>query len=279
MPLVNGRLLVDFIKEKNVLAGAFNTTNIETTVGILDAIEEMKIPSYIQIAPTNIDMIGYEGIVHLVKEKTKHMDTPVSLHLDHGKKMEDFKSAVRAGFNSVMIDGAEYSFEENIAYTKEAVDFARAYGIPVEVELGAIKGKEDDHVSEADCKTDPKQVAEFVERTGCDILAISIGNVHGMNDIPKIDFPLLKEISKVSPVPLVIHGGSGIPTEQIIRMKDYNVVKINVASELRQSYIQSIGNDYNENPNEANLIKVLTDAKMHVYEKTKEKIKELNGLI
>ena len=266
MPLVNGNLLVEFIQEQQVVGGAFNTTNLETTVGILEAVEETKIPSFIQIAPSNIGLAGYEGIV----------ETPVALHLDHGKKLTDFKAAVRAGFNSVMIDGAEFDFEENIRYTKAAVDFAKAYGVPVEAELGAIKGKEDDHVSEADCKTDPKQVKEFVERTGCDLLAVSVGNVHGMDEEPQIDFDLLAKIAEESAVPLVIHGGSGISSSDLKRMKSYNVVKINVASELRQSYIQSIGHAYDNNPAEANLIAVLTNAKNSVQKKTVEKIKELN---
>ena len=276
MPLVNGNLLVEFIQEQQVVGGAFNTTNLETTVGILEAVEETKIPSFIQIAPSNIGLAGYEGIVEMVKRQARFMDTPVALHLDHGKKLTDFKAAVRAGFNSVMIDGAEFDFEENIRYTKATVDFAKAYGVPVEAELGAIKGKEDDHVSEADCKTDPKQVKEFVERTGCDLLAVSVGNVHGMDEEPQIDFDLLAKIAEESAVPLVIHGGSGISSSDLKRMKSYNVVKINVASELRQSYIQSIGHAYDSNPAEANLIAVLTNAKNSVQKKTVEKIKELN---
>lgn len=276
MPLVDGNLLVRFIQEKKVMGGAFNTTNLETTVGILEAIEETKVPSFIQIAPSNIGLAGYEGIVEMVQRKARNMDTPVALHLDHGKKLDDFKAAVRAGFNSVMIDGAEFDFEENIRYTKAAVEFAKAYGVTVEAELGAIKGKEDDHVSEADCKTNPKQVKEFVERTGCDLLAVSVGNVHGMDEEPCIDFELLEKIASESPVPLVIHGGSGISPEELKRMKDYNVIKVNVASELRQSYIQSIGHAYDENHEEANLIAVLTNAKNSVQRKTIEKIKELN---
>ena len=257
MPLVNGYRLLDIIKERKVIAGAFNTTNLETTVGILKAIEESGIPTFIQVAPTNITLAGYEYIVDMVSRYAENMDTPVALHLDHGKKFEDVKMATRAGFTSVMIDGASYDFEENIAFTKKAVDFAKGYGIPVEAELGAILGKEDDHVSEADSKTNPAQVKEFVERTGCDMLAVSVGNVHGLEDEPRIDFDLLKKINEVSPVPLVIHGGSGIPDEHIQRMVAFNVAKINIASDLRQSYIKSVGKAYEENNNEANLIKVL----------------------
>lgn len=276
MPLVNGRTLLDFVKEKKVIAGAFNTTNLETTVGILKAIEKSEIPTFIQVAPTNITLAGYSYIVDMVKRYAENMDTPVALHLDHGKKFEDVKNAIRAGFTSVMIDGASFDFEKNISFTKKAVDFAKAYGVPVEAELGAIKGKEDDHVNEADCKTDPSQVKEFVERTGCDMLAVSIGNVHGLEDTPKIDLPLLKEISEESPVPLVIHGGSGIPDEQIQAMIQYNVAKINIASDLRQSYIRSVGEDYKTNQNEANLIKVLQKAEDSVFETVYKKIFAMN---
>ncbi|MBV7391720.1 MULTISPECIES: class II aldolase [Enterococcus] len=278
MPLVNGFTLLDIIKERKVVAGAFNTTNLETTVGILKAIEESGIPTFIQVAPTNITLAGYDYIVDMVSRYAKNMDTPVALHLDHGKSFEDVKKATRAGFTSVMIDGAAFDFEENIAFTKKAVDFAKGYGIPVEAELGAILGKEDDHVSEADSKTNPEQVREFVERTGCDILAISVGNVHGLEDEPKIDFELLKEINEVSPVPLVIHGGSGIPDEHIQKMVEFNVAKINIASDLRQSFIRSVGQAYEENNNEANLIKVLQNAEDKVFETVYSKILSMNAV-
>lgn len=279
MPLVNGYTLLEIIKERKVIAGAFNTTNLETTVGILQAVEKSGIPTFIQVAPTNISLAGYEYLVDMVARYAENMDTPVALHLDHGKKFEDVKRAIRAGFTSVMIDGAAFDFEENIAFTKKAVDFAKAYSIPVEAELGAILGKEDDHVSEADSKTDPAQVREFVERTGCNMLAVSIGNVHGLEDEPKIDFGLLKEINEVSPVPLVIHGGSGIPDEHIQQMVNYNVAKINIASDLRQSYIRSVGQAYEANPNEANLIKVLQHAEDSVFDTVYNKILSMNSVV
>lgn len=119
MPLVNGYTLLEIIKERKVIAGAFNTTNLETTVGILKAVEESGIPTIIQVAPTNITLAGYEYIVDMVSRYAENMDTPVALHLDHGKKFEDVKLATRAGFTSVMIDGASYDFEENIAFTKK----------------------------------------------------------------------------------------------------------------------------------------------------------------
>lgn len=276
MPLVNGNILLSSIKEKRVLAGAFNTTNLETTISILDAIERSGLPNFIQIAPTNARLSGYDYIYEIVRKRAATMDVPVSLHLDHGKELDDVKQAVRAGFTSVMIDGAELPFEENIAFTKAAVDFCKSFGVPVEAELGAILGKEDDHVSEADCKTDPKQVLRFVQETGCSMLAVSVGNVHGLEDIPRIDIPLLKEIAAICPVPLVIHGGSGIDEEIIRSFVKYNVVKVNIASDLRKAFITSVGKAWTENNNEANLARVMTSAKAAVEADVFSKIQMMN---
>lgn len=276
MPLVNGNILLNSIKEKRVLAGAFNTTNLETTISILDAIERSGLPNFIQIAPTNAKLSGYDYIYEIVKKRAATMDVPVSLHLDHGKELDDVKQAVRAGFTSVMIDGAELPFEENIAFTKAAVDFCKSFGVPVEAELGAILGKEDDHVSEADCKTDPKQVLRFVQETGCSMLAVSVGNVHGLEDIPRIDMPLLKEIAAICPVPLVIHGGSGIDEDIIRSFVNHNVVKVNIASDLRKAFITSVGKAWTENNNEANLARVMNGAKAAVEADVYSKIQMMN---
>lgn len=276
MPLVNGNILLNSIREKRVLAGAFNTTNLETTISILDAIERSGLPNFIQIAPTNAKLSGYDYIYEIVKKRAATMDVPVSLHLDHGKELDDVKQAVRAGFTSVMIDGAELPFEENIAFTKAAVDFCKSFGVPVEAELGAILGKEDDHVSEADCKTDPKQVLRFVQETGCSMLAVSVGNVHGLEDIPRIDILLLQEIASICPVPLVIHGGSGIDENIIRSFVKYNVVKVNIASDLRKAFITSVGKAWTENNNEANLARVMNSAKAAVEADVFSKIQMMN---
>lgn len=276
MPLVNGNILLNCIQEKRVLAGAFNTTNLETTMSILDAIERSGSPNFIQIAPTNAKLSGYDYIYEIVKKRAATMDVPVSLHLDHGKELDDVKRAVRAGFTSVMIDGAELPYEENIAFTKAAVDFCKSFGVPVEAELGAILGKEDDHVSEADCKTNPEQVLRFVQETGCSMLAVSVGNVHGLEDIPRIDIPLLQEIASICPVPLVIHGGSGIDEAIIRSFVKYNVVKVNIASDLRKAFITSVGKAWTENNNEANLARVMTSAKAAVEADVFSKIQMMN---
>lgn len=278
MPLLNMNDLVKIAHNHDVMLPAFNTTNMEMTLAIMDAFEQNGMPGIVQIAPTNIKLTGYDFIAEVAKRAISDYTVPIALHLDHGKTLDDVRQAVNAGFTSIMIDGAALPFEENIRFSRQAVDFCHANGVPVEAELGAIKGKEDDYVSEADCKTDPDQVAEFVERTGCDLLAVSIGNVHGLEDTPKIDLDHLAKIAAVSPCPLVLHGGSGIPYETIAAMKQFNMVKINIASDLRQAFIRAVAGDYEANHNEANLAKVLMDARTAVTEVARKTQLAINGI-
>lgn len=278
MAMMNMNDLVAIAKKNDVMLPAFNTTNLEMTLAIMDAFERAGMPGIVQIAPTNVKLTGYDYISTIAHMADEHYTVPMALHLDHGKTLDDVRQAVLAGFTSIMIDGASLPFEENIRFSRQAVDFCHAHGVPVEAELGAIAGKEDDHVSEADCKTDPDQVAEFVERTGCDLLAVSIGNVHGLEDEPKIDLPHLAKIAEVAPCPLVLHGGSGIPYETIYAMKQYGMIKINIASDLRRAFISTVGKAYNENPGEANLAKVLMQVREAVSDVAYKTTRAINGL-
>ncbi|MBE6119636.1 MAG: class II aldolase [Erysipelotrichaceae bacterium] len=253
MKIVNGFDLMDYAQKRNVMLPAFNTTNLEMTKAIIQGLNSVHMPGMIQISSNNLHLSDPETIAFLVNKFLKGTDTPIGLHLDHGKSFEDVKACVDAGFTSIMVDASDQDFEGNIAEVKRTVEYCHFYNIPVEAELGAIMGKEDDHVSEADCHTDPALVREFVERSGCDLLAVSIGNVHGFDVEPKVDLDLLKKIAEVSPVPLVLHGGSGIPFEQVKAMKQYKMLKINYGSDLRSAYIKTFGEAYEKNHKEANL--------------------------
>lgn len=253
MKIVNGYDLIAYAQERNLLLPAFNTTNLEMTKAIIQGLNDAHLPGMVQISSNNLHLSDPKMIAYMMKEFLKGTDTPIGLHLDHGKSFEDVKACVEAGFTSIMVDASHLDFEGNIKEVQRTVEYCHFYHIPVEAELGAIMGKEDDDVSEADCKTDPSMVKEFVERSGCDILAVSIGNVHGLDVTPKVDLELLEKIAEVSPVPLVLHGGSGIPFEQVQRMKDYNMIKVNYGSDLRKAFIQTFGEAYEKNHNEANL--------------------------
>lgn len=256
MKLVNGFDLMNYATKHNYLLPSFNTTNLEMTYAIVKGLNKVKLPGYIQISSNNLRLSSPEAMVALTLDALKDTDMPISLHLDHGKSYEDVKRCVDAGFTSIMIDASHLSYEENIAATKKAVDYCHFYGVPVEAELGALQGKEEDIVNEADCKTDPDLVLDFVTRTGCDLLAVSIGNVHGLDIEPKIDLPLLKKLAAVCPVPLVMHGGSGVPFEIIRETKNYGMIKINYGSDLRKAFITTFGKAYVQNNNAASVIEL-----------------------
>ena len=220
MKLVNGFDLMKYAVRYGYVLPAFNTTNLEMTYAIADGLTEAGLPGYIQISSNNLRLSNPRIIAEIARDAVKNSDTPVALHLDHGKSFADVMACVDAGFTSIMIDMSHLPFEENVRESRRAAEYCHFYGIPVEVELGAIQGKEEDLVNEAEAKTDPAMVKEFVDRTGCDLLAVSVGNVHGLCLNPKIDIPLLEKIHQLSAVPLVLHGGSGIPKEVIWEAKN-----------------------------------------------------------
>ena len=276
MKIVNGFDLMKYAKDHHYILPAFNTTNLEMTYAIAKGLNKAGLPGYIQISSNNLRLSSPDTITYLAKDALKDSDVPVGLHLDHGKSYEHVKACVDAGFTSIMIDASHLPFEENIQEVKRAVQYCHFYGVPVEAELGALQGKEEDIVNEADSKTDPSMVADFVERTGCDLLAVSVGNVHGLDLTPKVDLPLLEEISKVSPVPLVMHGGSGIPFETIQNARKFNLLKVNYGSDLRKAFISTFGEAYEQNHNEVNVIGLSIQSIENVSKKAAELVSIIN---
>ena len=276
MKLVNGYDLMNFAQKRGYVLPAFNTTNLEMTYAIANGLMEADLPGYIQISSNNLRLSNPEVIAMIAKDAVKKSETPIGLHLDHGKSFDDVKACVDAGFTSVMIDMSHLPFEENIKESRKAAEYCHFYGIPVEVELGALRGKEEDIVNEGECKTDPDKVAEYVEGTGCDVLAVSVGNVHGLCLNPQIDIPLLEKINKVSRVPLVLHGGSGIPKEVIWEAKKHGLIKINYGSDLRKEFIRTFGEAYEADHNEHDVIHLSIAAVKNVADKAKELVMMIN---
>ncbi|MGC5224965.1 class II fructose-bisphosphate aldolase [Micromonospora sp. DT81.3] len=275
MGLVSGIDVVNECAARGLVAGAFNTTNIETTMGIVEAIERVGVPTFIQVAPTNVALSGYEYIYDMVSRRLAHTDVRVALHLDHGKTIASVEDALAAKFTSIMIDASEYSFDENIATSAHARRLC-ASEIALEAELGSIGGKEDEVGPDHADTTDPNQVAHFVDAVGCDMLAVSVGNAHGYVPNARIDFDLLDQVRHASPVPLVIHGGSGLPEEQLGRLHEFGVVKVNVASDLRNAMIRTFGEAYAANSNEVSLIRVSKDAVAAIADVVERRIRVFN---
>jgi len=198
--------------------GAFNVNNMEQIQGILQAAREVNSPVILQASRGALKYTNLVYLKHLVQAAIEeNPDIPVVLHLDHGDSLETVKTVIELGFTSVMIDGSHYPFEENVAISKAVVDYAHDFGVSVEAELGTLGGIEEDVVGEVQL-TDPDQAEEFVERTGCDSLAVAIGTSHGAYKFkaePKLALDLIAEIYNRVRIPLVMHGSSSVPRELV----------------------------------------------------------------
>lgn len=278
MKLINGFDLMDYAKKRGLILPAFNTTNMEMTYAIAKGLDAAKLPGYIQISSNNLRLSNPHIIAEIAKDAAAKYETPIGLHLDHGRSFDDVKACVDAGFTSIMVDASALPFEENIKESRRTVEYCHFYGIPVEVELGALGGKEDDIVGgEGEGKTDPDMVAEFVEKTGCDLLAVSIGNVHGLVMEPHIDIDLLERIRQVCPVPLVMHGGSGIPYPVLQEARKHGLLKCNFGADLRKAFITSFGETYEADHNAHDVISLSLKAVDRVAAKAQELVTMINA--
>ncbi len=262
--------------EENFAIGAFNINNMEIMQGIMDAARKAKSPVILQVSSSAIKYARIGYLMKMVEAAVEeNPDIPIAIHLDHGPDFETCKMCVDAGFTSVMFDGSKYDFEENVQKTKEVVDYAHSKGVVVEAELGKLAGIEDDvKVDSADAMyTDPEQAREFVERTGCDSLAIAIGTSHGAYKFKgeaKLRFDILKQIKELIPdTPIVLHGAStvvpelletcnkyganipgakGVPDEILHEASISGVSKINVDTDLRLAMTAGIRKVFAEEP-------------------------------
>ena len=249
MPLVTRNLLLD-AQKGGYAVGAFNVENMEMVQAVVAAAEEMHAPVILQTTPSTIKYADLEYFYANVKTAAEKASVPVSIHLDHGNSFELAMRALRAGYTSIMIDGSQKSFEENIAVTKAVVDACHPSGIPVEAELGKVGGKEDDlNGGEGNPYTDPQEAKTFVEATGVDSLAIAIGTAHGVyKGIPKLDMERLSEIRKVVSVPLVLHGTSGVPDDAVRDCISRGICKVNYATDLRIAFSHGVNTVLKEHP-------------------------------
>lgn len=255
--------------------GAFNINNMEFVQGITDAANELKSPVILQASPSAIKYARIDYLIKMVEAAVETTDIPIALHLDHGLDFETCKSCVDAGFTSVMIDASKHDFEKNVELTKEVVDYAHSNGVVVEAELGTLAGVEDEvNVSDDDAKyTDPNQAYEFVQKTGCDSLAIAIGTSHGAYKFKgdaRLRFDILENVKEKLPnTPIVLHGASsvipelvemcntngadilgakGVPDDILKQAGQKGVSKINVDTDLRLAMTGEIRREFNEEP-------------------------------
>ncbi len=249
MPLVTSEKMLSDAQKGGYAVGAFNVENMEMVKAVIAAAEETHSPVMLQTTPSTVKYGTLETFAGIVKAEAEKSEIPICLHLDHGSSFELAVQAMKAGYTSVMIDGSHESFEENIAITKKVVDVAKAYGIPVEAELGKVGGKEDDLEAEADTNTDPAEAKEFTERTGVSSLAIAIGTAHGFYaGTPVLDKERVSDCKKVVSVPLVLHGASGLSEEDVVECVQRGMCKVNFATELRVAYTDAVKKLLEEQP-------------------------------
>lgn len=253
MALVNSKELLLDAQKNHYAVGAFNVENMEMMQAVIAAAEAENAPVILQTTPSTLryaDTSLYSAMAKAVAEKAS---VPVAIHLDHGSSFDLCEKAAKDGYTSLMIDGSKLSLDENIALTKKVVDIAKAYDAcpTVEAELGKLGGKEDDvEVKEGeDTCTDPAEAIRFVEETGIDSLAVAIGTAHGFyKGTPKLEFERLAEIRNSVAVPLVLHGSSGIPDEDVKKAISLGICKVNFATELRVAYSEAVKKHIADDP-------------------------------
>ena len=307
MPLVTTTEMFEKAYKGGYAIGAFNVNNMEIVQGITEACAEEKAPVILQVSKGARAYANHNYLVKLVEAAIMcNPELPVALHLDHGPDFETCKSCIDGGFTSVMIDASSKPFEENVEITKKVVEYAHAHGVVVEAELGTLAGVEDDvKVSAEDSSyTRPEEVAEFVEKTGCDSLAIAIGTSHGAYKFkpgtkPQLRFDVLHECEKMIPgFPIVLHGSSSVPQEYVEMINKFGgampgaigvpedqlreaarsaVCKINIDSDLRLAMTGTIRQFFAEHPDKFDPREYLKPARANIKELVRHKLVDVLG--
>jgi len=249
--LTTGKVILDAANEHNFAVPAFNISDWAMFQGIVEISEETNAPLLVAIHPDEVRHIGREMITGII-ERSHRSSVPIAIHWDHGATYEQILEAIRFGFTSVMIDGSLKPFEENVAISKKVTDSAHALGLSVEAELGTI-GANDSYAEAGSAEiiyTDPDDAVTFVEQTGVDSLAVAIGTFHGLYPAhlkPELKLDLLKEIKSRVSIPLVLHGGSGNPDDEIREAAQIGINKINISTDIKIAYHNKmrevLGND------------------------------------
>lgn len=269
--LVNSKSMLLNAKEKGYAIAHFNINNLEWAKYILEASEEINVPIILGVSEGAAKyMGGFHTIVGMVKGLIEDLNITVEvvLHLDHGSSFEVCKKAIDAGFTSVMIDGSKYKLEDNIKLTKQVVDYAHESNVTVEAEIGCIGGSEEENLyaKVEDC-------LKLYEETNIDSLAPALGSVHGLyKKEPNLDFETMKKLSELLPIPLVLHGGTGIDDDKMKKSITCGMNKININTELQIAWHESVVSFIKENTTIYDPRKIIGSGEKAVKDKIKEKI-------
>ena len=306
MPLVTTKEMFEKAYKGGYAIGAFNVNNMEIVQGITEAARDLNAPLILQVSKGARAYANHTYLMKLVEAAVEETGLPIALHLDHGDSFDICKSCIDGGFTSVMIDASSKSLEDNIALTRQVVEYAHDRGVVVEAELGTLAGIEDDvNVSAEDSSyTRPEDVQEFVERTGCDSLAIAIGTSHGAYKFkpgtkPQLRFDILEDVERRLPgFPIVLHGSSsvpqefvkiinenggnmpgaiGVPEDQLRRAASMAVCKINIDSDLRLAMTATIRKYFNDHPDHFDPRQYLKPARAAIKDMVAHKLVDVLG--
>lgn len=306
MPLVTSTEMFRKAYDGGYAIGAFNVNNMEIVQGITEAAKDLNAPLILQVSKGARAYANHTYLMKLVEAAVQETNLPICLHLDHGDSFEICKSCIDGGFTSVMIDASSKSFEENIALTKQVVEYAHDRGVVVEAELGTLAGVEDEvQVSDEDSSyTRPEEVEEFVTRTGCDSLAIAIGTSHGAYKFkpgtkPQLRFDILEDVAARLPgFPIVLHGASsvvpeyveminkfggnmpgaiGVPEDQLRHAASLAVCKINIDSDLRLAMTGTVRQYFAEHPDHFDPRQYLKPARENIKKMVAHKLVNVLG--
>ena len=306
MPIVTSTEMFKKAYEGGYAVGAFNVNNMEIIQGITEAAAETRSPLILQVSAGARKYAKHVYLMKLIEAAAEDTGLPICVHLDHGENFDICRSCIDGGFTSVMIDGSKHSFEENIAITRQVVEYAHDHGVVVEGELGRLAGIEDDvNVSAEDSSyTRPEEVQEFVERTGVDSLAIAIGTSHGAfkykpGQKPQLRFDILEEVQNLLPgFPIVLHGASsvvqehvatinanggqlkeaiGIPEDMLRQSAKLAVCKINIDTDLRLAMTAGVRKFLMEHPEEFDPRKFLIPGRDYIRDMVRHKILNVLG--
>lgn len=242
--LINMKNMLKVADKYGFAVGAFNATESSLFRSVVEEAEKQDAPAIIEAAPGEFNFATKEFYAY-VRERLSNSKVPFVLHLDHGKTLEECMKAIQAGFTSVMFDGSALPYEENVAKTAEVVRLAHMVGVSVEGEIGTIGtmvNSDEGGVANV-TYTNPEDVVDFVTRTGVDCLAIAIGTAHGRYPegfVPKLQLELLQKIKEVAPVPLVLHGGSNNPDEEVRQACRIGIRKVNISSDFKYAYFRKL---------------------------------------
>ncbi len=278
MSLVTTHAMLRQARTGHWAVGAFNVENMEMVQAVVQAAEAAQSPVILQTTPGTLGYASLEMFAAMTRVAAAGASVPVALHLDHGDSFARAAGAVRAGYSSVMFDGSQSPYEENLAVSCRVAEMCHAVGLPVELELGTVGGKEDKLVSHQIQYTDPAEAAQFVAATGADSLAVAIGTAHGpYKGEPHLDVERLSAIADRVDLPLVLHGSSGLSDEAVVECVRRGIAKVNFATELRAAYLAACRLFVEQNPGAIDPKKMGAPARQAVVDQVTARIKVLGS--